>query len=85
MKSIPLMAVAAALVAACGGGGDGTPAMPPVATVPNSDVPVSATQDASAALSFVASVAASSSDTAEPLVVGDAQLATSETDEPQPL
>lgn len=84
MKTLPLIAVSCALLAACGGGGEG-PATPPVANAPGSEVPLSATQDPGAAYSFVASVAASSSESAEPLVVGDAQLATIDTEEPQPL
>lgn len=84
MKTLPMIAVACAFVAACGGGGGG-PASPPVANAPGSEVPLSATQDPAAAYSFVASIAATGSESAEPLVVGDAQLATSETDEPQPL
>ena len=86
MKKYHLIPVAAALLAACGGGDDGgAPAMPPVANVGGTDVPVTATQDPTAAYQFVASVAATSSDSAEPIVVGDATLATSETDEPQAL
>jgi hypothetical protein len=85
MKALPLIGVCAVLVTACGGGGGGMPAPPPVTTVSGSDIPVSATQDPKAAYDFVASVAASSSDSSEPLVAGDATLATSETDEPQPL
>jgi hypothetical protein len=76
-------ALGAALLAACGGGGGGdapAPAPAPVA----SEVPPSAQQSSSGAFQFVASVAATKNDSAEPLVVGDATLATSETDEPDP-
>ncbi|HSV79917.1 MAG TPA: hypothetical protein VLK85_12055 [Ramlibacter sp.] len=72
----------ALLLAACGGHGDGSPdtgATSPVELA--SDVPASARQSADGAFDFVASVAATRDDTAEPLVVGDATLASSDTDE----
>lgn len=69
------------LLAACGGGGGDRPASGPL--VPGSQVPLSATASADGAFDFVASVAANHDDGAEPLVVGDAVLATSETDEPR--
>jgi hypothetical protein len=77
------MAIAGMLLAACGGGsdGDGGTADPLVA---GTDVPVSATTSSAGAFAFVKSVAATSSNTAEPIVVGDAVLATSNTDEPDP-
>lgn len=83
MKPLPLIALSAALVTACGGGGGGEIASGPP-TVSGTDVPLSATQDSHAATQFVASVAAKS-DSSDPIVVGDATLATSETDEPEPL
>lgn len=68
------------LLAACGGGGgDGTTFAP---VVPGSDVPLSATASSDGAFAFVASVAATRDDSGEPLVVGGAVLASSETDEP---
>lgn len=70
------------LLTACGGGGGGDGgAFAPVA--PGSQVPLSATASADGAFDFVASVAANRDDGAEPLVLGDAVLATSETDEPR--
>ncbi len=72
------------LLASCGGGGgDGGVSAPPSTNVPGSDVPLSATQSADAAFTFVASVAAASNDASEPLVVGDATLATTDTEEPK--
>ncbi|MRD49424.1 hypothetical protein [Caenimonas koreensis] len=79
-------AVAALLVAACGGGGGGGSGVTPV-TDPNvsgTDVPTSATASSAGALAFVKIVAASPNNTAEPIRVGDATLATSETEEPDP-
>lgn len=85
MKTLPLIAASVALVTACGGGSGG-PAVPPAPTnVSGTDVPLSATQDPNAAFQFVSTVAARNSDTADPLVVGDATLATTDTDEAQPL
>ncbi len=77
------LAVGALLLSACGGRGDSIalPTDPPVA---GSEVPTSATTSSAGALTFVKSVAATSSDSATPLVVGDAVLATSETEEPDP-
>ena len=75
-------AVAMALGGCGGGGGDGTPA-PEFAG--GSDVPLAATQSAAEATRFVRSTTAGNSDSAEPLRVGDATLATSETAEPEPI
>ena len=76
------LAVGALLLAACGGGGGSSGSNDPL--VAGTDVPASATTSSPGAFSFVSSVAASSDNTAEPLVVGDVTLATSETDEPDP-
>jgi hypothetical protein len=72
------------LLAACGGGHDDSPPVvtdPPVA---GSDVPQSATTSSAGAIAYVKSVAATSDNTATPVVVGEAVLATSDTDEPDP-
>lgn len=90
MKTFPYartaasLAVGALILSACGGGGgdDTTVAAdPPVA---GTDVPVSATTSSAGAIAFMKSVAATKDDTALPLVAGDAVLATSDTDEPDP-
>jgi hypothetical protein len=84
-RSAVTLAVAAMLLAACGGGGDGDdiesrgPQDPAIA---GTEVPTSATTSSAGALAFVKSVAATSSNTADPIVVGNAVLATSDTDEP---
>lgn len=87
MKTLTMITVSAALLAACGGGdGDGAPMTPTGPTnVSGTDVPVSATQSPDAAFDFVSQTAATKSDSADPIVVGDATLATTETDEPKPL
>ena len=48
------------------------------------DVPLSATTSSAGAMEFVKQVAATSDNKAEPIRVGDAVLATSNTDEPDP-
>jgi hypothetical protein len=78
-----LMSVAV-LLSACGGGGGGGSAAPVDPPVAGSDVPLSATTSSAAALAFVRAVAATSDNTATPIMVGDATLATSDTDEPDP-
>jgi hypothetical protein len=75
-----------ALLSACGGGGGGD--APPMAVQPPavlSDVPGSATASAAGAVAFVRQLAARSDDTSEPIRIGDAVLATSDTDEPAGL
>ena len=77
------MTVGALLLAACGGGsGSSDTGSGMTQNVNGTDVPVSATTSSAAAVAFVASVAATSDNTAEPIRVGDAILATSDSDEP---
>lgn len=73
--------VPALLLAGCGGGGG---AGPVAAVDAGPGVPAAASTNSAAALAFVRSVAASSDGRAEPIALGDAVLATSETDEPEP-
>lgn len=73
------------LVACGGGGGTGTPEAQADALVPGSEVPVGATTSADGALSFTQSVAAVARDSSEPLVLGDAVLASSDTAEPSDI
>lgn len=79
-----VLALGTVLLASCGGGGGdgGGPVTPPAA---GSDIPASATSSSQGAFNFVNATAASADNTAEPLVVGDASLATSDTDEPAAL
>lgn len=80
------------VLSACGGGSSSlpdvplpTPSVPPVITlVPGTEIPVGATATAAAATAFVASVAANADNTSEPLAVGDASLAVTDTEEPDP-
>jgi hypothetical protein len=94
MKSIPrrfasLCFVCAALLAGCGGSGRGGGGGAAPATLdgdPNmmsaTDVPLSATTSSAGALEYVKRVAATSDNSVAPIRVGDAVLATSDTDEP---
>jgi hypothetical protein len=75
----------AALITACGGGTDTVPAVPAIPLVTGTDIPVSATTSAAGAFTFVNTLAGVADNTAEPLTVGNAMLATSETDEPTAL
>ena len=79
-------AVAAAatllLVACGGGGGDATPVSGLLA---GTDVPTSATASSDGASAFVASLAAAPADSIEPITVGDAVLASSDSAEPAEL
>jgi hypothetical protein len=74
---------AALLLAACGGGGGGEPSAGIDPARPGTDVPSSASATSAGAMAFAKSVAASSTDSAEPITVGDAVLASSDTDEPE--
>ena len=88
-----LLVAALALLVACGGtndfakggttGGGGAGGGPTAAGfVDGTDVPLTATTSSNGATAFANSlVTAGTSETAEPLVLGDAVLATSDTDE----
>jgi hypothetical protein len=82
IKTFSALAVPLALAAslsACGSSSSSDP------LVSGTDIPVSATQSVTGVVSFAnLSAASSSSDTNEPLAVGDVSLATSDTDEPDP-
>ena len=71
----------AAVVSACGSGGDGGPAVPVVTT----DVPASAQQSVSGLITFINSLIAATSETTEPILIGDAVLPVDDTAEPTPI
>lgn len=87
MKNFPFtrtplaLAAGALLLAACGGGGGSRDVQ---SYVLDTEVPVSATTSAAGAFAFVSSVASTRGETVEPLIVGDATLGSSETEEPDP-
>jgi hypothetical protein len=84
---------ASVLLTACGSGNNFSPATagtpptsPGVNLVAGTDVPVAATLDAAAAFDFVSSVVAKGEANSEtPLVLGDAELAVSDTADAMPL
>lgn len=69
------------LLTACGGANG--PA--PVATVSGTDVPVAATTSAAAVVSFAQEQITKTSESTEPLKLGDAVLAVDDTAEPAPV
>ena len=78
------IAVSTALVlVACGGGGGN--AAPVDALLSGTDIPASAAASSDGATAFVASVASAPADSTEPLTVGDAVLASSDSAEPTDL
>lgn len=86
-----VLAASMALLVACGGttdfskigiGGGGAGGTTVAGFVDGTDVPLSATTSSAGATAFASSlVAAGTSETAEPLVLGDAVLASSDTDD----
>ncbi|RVT87534.1 hypothetical protein [Inhella crocodyli] len=82
LRAAPL-ALACAL-SACGGGREAEMAPPvdPDPLIAGTDVRTSATVSSAGATAFVATASAMDNDSAEPLALGDAQLATSDTEEP---
>ena len=71
---------ATALLVACGSGNNETPA---ISLVPGTDVPTAATTSSALTTDFVKTVVAKGeADTETALVLGDAVLAASETDDP---
>ena len=79
-----LAVTVAAGLAACGGSDNDGPPVVADPFVAGTQVNVSATQSADGAFTF-ANGSVSPDNTGEPLVLGDATLAKSETDEPKPL
>lgn len=79
-KSSATVVATILLLSACGGGGSESP--PAIALVTGSEVPVSATQTASASVAFVAQQQVAISDNSEPIVLGNAQLAADDSAEP---
>ena len=72
-----------ALLAACGGGGGSTATTTPgTGLVAGTDLPSSVEQSTQGVIDFAKTQLAATSDTTEPLVVGDAKLAVDDTAEP---
>ena len=76
---------AVALLTACGGGGGSTASTPTPAgagLVSGTDLPASVEQSAKGVVDFAKTQLTATSETTEPLVVGDAKLAVDDTAEP---
>lgn len=71
-----------AMLSACGGSGGDSVAVNADPNFAGSEVPSSAISSSAGAVAFARQLAATSNDTAEPIRVGDAVLATSDADEP---
>lgn len=88
LKLVVLGMLTLGLLSACGGGGDDpvvvTPPPPPAPTnVAGTDVPIAATQMVSELMSFTKQQQTATSDSSDPLVLGDAtQLASDDSVEP---
>ena len=80
-----IAASTALVLVACGGGGGGGAAVPGDALISGTDIPASAAASSDGARAFVASLVAAPTDAAEPLTVGDAVLASSDSAEPADL
>ena len=78
-----IAASTALVLVACGGGGGA--AVPGDALISGTDIPASAAASSEGARAFVASLVAAPADAAEPLTVGDAVLASSDSVEPAEL
>lgn len=72
------------LLTACGGGNNDYAANTP-ATVSGTDVPVAATTEAAAVVTFAKDQLAKTSESSDPLVLGNAMLAVDDTAEPAPV
>jgi ABC-type glycerol-3-phosphate transport system substrate-binding protein len=75
-------------LAACGGSNGDDPVAAPAPTtqfVPGTQVPVAATTSVAGVIAFLQGLIAGTSDNGDPIAVGDAVLATSETDDATPL
>lgn len=75
----------AALLAACGGGGSTDMAQAPVMLVAGTDVPVAVEQSTKGVVDFAKTQLAATSETSEPLVIGNAKLATDDAAEPSDI
>jgi hypothetical protein len=78
-KWIAPTVVAVGLLVGCGGGGGSADL---AQTVPGTDVPVAAETNVGNVISFAQRQIATTSDSSDPLVLGSATLATSDSDEP---
>ncbi len=71
-----------ALLTACGGGSNYTSASPDASLVKGTDLPTSVEQSTKGLIDFAKTQLTATSETTEPMVVGDAKLAVDDTAEP---
>jgi hypothetical protein len=77
-----VLAGATTLLVACGGGGGDSNAGSGAPTVPGTGMPGSATTSVAGLIAFMQSLIAATDETSDPVGLGNAALASSETDEP---
>jgi len=80
-----LAAACAVALTACGGGGGGGATVGAGGVVEGSDVPVGVEQSVSDVVAFAKRLIGMTSETSEPVLLGNAKPATSETDGPEDL
>ena len=78
-------AASLALLAACGGGGGGGSGGGDGGNVAGTDVPVGVQQNVGDVVAFSKKLIANTSDSSEPVVLGDAKLATDDAGDPADL
>lgn len=82
-KWIAPTTVAIGLLVGCGGGGGG--GLDTAGNVAGTDVPLAAETNVGNVISFARAQIANTSDSSDPLVLGNATLATSDSDEPSEI
>ncbi len=79
-RVLGVTATAVGLLAACGGDGDGTPATSPF--VAGTEVPIGVEQNVGDVIAFAKQQIAATSDSTDPVLIGDARVATDDTADP---
>lgn len=85
LRTCALALVAVAALAGCGGGGGGGRDTEVTVTPRGTDVPESALQSVPGLIAYMKELIAGTSETTEPVFVGNAVLPTDETSEPAPV
>lgn len=85
MKVLASTCLMLGLLTACGGGGSGNGYVATTPYVSGTDVPVAATTSAIEVVSFAKDQQSKTSESSDPLVLGNAMLAVDDTAEPAPV
>ncbi|APW37069.1 hypothetical protein RD110_07560 [Rhodoferax koreense] len=85
MATTAMVAAATIALGACGGGGGGGGTASGGGFVDGTEVPVGVEQGIKDVIAFARQLIAATSETSEPVLLGNAKLATSESDEPADL